>query len=62
MEDKLNALEKEREYLLEMCPKDKQDSYENRQESKLVRIILEKHPKEYDEAAKEGQMRSCSWV
>jgi hypothetical protein len=28
MEDKLNALEKEREYLLEMCPKDKRDEYE----------------------------------
>ena len=52
MEDKLNAMEKEREYLLEMCPKDKQDSYENGQESKLVRIILEKLPKEYDEAVK----------
>ncbi len=45
MEDKLNALEKEREYLVEMCPKDKRDSYENGKESKLVRIILEKIPK-----------------
>ncbi len=52
MEDKLNALEKEREYLLEMCPKDKRDGHENGQESKLVRIILEKPPKEYDEAVK----------
>jgi len=52
MEDKLNALEKEREYLVEMCPKDKRDSYENGKESKLVRIILEKIPKEYDVAVK----------
>jgi hypothetical protein len=52
MEDKLNALEKEREYLVEMCPKDKRDTYENGKESKLVRIILEKVPKEYDVAVK----------
>jgi hypothetical protein len=25
MEDKLNALEKEREYLLDMCPEEKRD-------------------------------------
>ncbi len=35
MEDKLNALEKEREYLVEICPKDKRDTYENGKESKL---------------------------
>ena len=52
MEDKLNALEKEREYLVEMCPKDKRDTYENGKETKLVRIILEKVPKEYDVAVK----------
>jgi hypothetical protein len=29
MEDKLNALEKEREYLLDMCPKEKRDDYDD---------------------------------
>jgi hypothetical protein len=51
--DKLNALEKEREFLMDMCPKDKQDSYENGKESMLVRILLATLPKEYDGAVKE---------
>jgi hypothetical protein len=29
MEDKLDALEKEREFLVDMCPKDKRDTYED---------------------------------
>jgi hypothetical protein len=53
MEDKLNALEKEREYLLDMCPTDKQDTYDNGKESTLVRIILANLPEEYDGAVKE---------
>jgi hypothetical protein len=48
MEDKLNALEKEREFLLDLCPKDKQDGYDNGKETMLVRIILKHIPKEYD--------------
>ena len=48
MEDKLNALEKEREFLLDLCPKDKQDSYDNGKETMLARIILKHIPKEYD--------------
>jgi hypothetical protein len=53
MEDKLNALEKEREYLLDMCPKDKQDTYDNGKETTLVRLILANLPEEYDGAVKE---------
>jgi hypothetical protein len=53
MVDKLNALEKEREFLMDMCPKDKQDSYNNGKESMLVRILLATLPKEYDCAVKE---------
>ncbi len=51
--DKLNALEKEREFLMDMCPKDKQDSYENGKESMLARILLATLHKEYDGAVKE---------
>jgi hypothetical protein len=53
MVDKLNALEKEREFLLDMCPKDKQDTYDAEKESTLVRILLKTLPKEYDGAIKE---------
>ena len=52
MEDKLNALEKEREFLLELCPKDKQESYESGKETTLVRMILKHIPKEYDACIK----------
>ena len=40
MEDKLNALEREREFLLDLCPKDKQEHYESGKETTLVRMIL----------------------
>jgi hypothetical protein len=53
MEDKLNALEKEREYLLDMCPTDKQDTYDNGKETTLVCLILANLPEEYDGAVKE---------
>ncbi len=53
MEDKLNALEKEREFLLDMCPKDKQDTYDNGKETTLVRLILKNLPEEYDGAVRE---------
>ncbi len=53
MVDKLNALEKEREFLMDKCPKDRQDGYENGKESMLVRILLATLPQEYDSAVKE---------
>jgi hypothetical protein len=52
MEMKLDELEAEREYLLEMCPKEQRDTYEDGKESTLVRIILRLRPKEYDDAVK----------
>ena len=52
METKLDKLETEREYLVEMCPKDKRDSYEDGKEHTLVRIILRHIPAEYDAAVK----------
>ena len=52
MEDKLNALEKEREYLLDMCPKEKRDDYDDAKETTLTRMVIRKLPKEYDAAVK----------
>jgi hypothetical protein len=52
MEDKLDSLEAEREYLIDMCPKDKQDEYEIGKESTLTRIVLRTVPAEYDPAVK----------
>ncbi len=52
IEDKLDALEAEREYLLDMCPKNKQASYDEGKESTLVRIVLRTIPGEYDMAVK----------
>jgi hypothetical protein len=53
MKDKLDEREAEREWLLDMCPKDKQPTYDEGKESTLVRIILRFLPKEYDAAVKE---------
>jgi hypothetical protein len=53
VEDELEELEAEREWLLDMCPKDKQATYDEGKESTLVRIILRFVPKEYDAAVKE---------
>ncbi len=50
MENKLDKLETEREFLLEMCPKDKSDTYDTGKESTLVRILLRTLPAEYDQA------------
>jgi hypothetical protein len=50
MVDKLNQLEEERNYLLRMCPKEKQKDYEEGKESTLVRNILHHLPAEYDDA------------
>jgi hypothetical protein len=52
MEDKLNASEKEREYLLDMCPKEKSDDYDDAKETTLTRMVIRKLPKEYDAAVK----------
>ena len=52
MEAKLNQLETEREYLLDMCPKDKRETYEDGKVTTMVRIILRHRPQEYDSAVK----------
>ena len=52
MESKLDALETEREYLIEMCPKDKRDTYQEGTEQTLVRTILRLLPAEYDASVK----------
>jgi hypothetical protein len=40
IQDKFDTLEEERENLLDMCPVDKQDTYDEGKEITLVRIIL----------------------
>jgi hypothetical protein len=40
MENKLDELETEREHLVEMCPKDKRDTYEEGKEHTLVRNMM----------------------
>jgi hypothetical protein len=52
METKLGTLETEREYLIEMCPKDKRDTYQDETEQTLVRMILRFLPAEYDASVK----------
>ncbi len=52
LEEKLNALEAEHEYLLEMCPVDKRDNYKPALMVTLVRLILDNLPKEYDATVK----------
>jgi hypothetical protein len=52
MEDKLDSLEEEREYLLDMCPADDQDTYEEGKETTLVLILLRTLPNEYDASVK----------
>ncbi len=52
MVDKLDALEKEREFSVDMCPSDKRENYEDGKETTLTRLILRKLPKEYDVAVK----------
>ena len=55
MEEKLDTLEAEREYLLDMCPNDKRDGYEEGKETTLTRIVLRTYPAEYDPAVKSVQ-------
>ncbi len=52
MEEKLNSLEEEREFLLDMCPVDKRQDYVPGKITTLVRLILEYLPAEYDSAVK----------
>ncbi len=52
MELKLDTLETEREYLIEMCPNDKRDTYQEGTEQTLVRTILRLLPAEYDASVK----------
>jgi hypothetical protein len=53
IEVKLDTLEQEREYLLDMCPiSDMRDTYEDGKEETLVRLLLRHLPAEYDLAVK----------
>jgi hypothetical protein len=52
METKLDKLETEREYLLQMCPKDKRDTYEDGKEHTLVRLLLRTLSAEYAASVK----------
>ncbi len=52
MEIKLDELEEEREYLLNMCPPDMRDTYEDGKEETLVRLLVRLLPAEYDQAVK----------
>ena len=52
IEEKLDALEEEREYLLDMCPAELRDTYEDGKEETLIRILLRHLPAEYDAAVK----------
>jgi hypothetical protein len=52
MEDKLDQLETEREWLIDMCPKDKLATYDEGKESTMVRMIIRYLPKEYDMSVK----------
>jgi hypothetical protein len=52
MEIKLDELEAEREYLIEMYPKNKRDAYQDGKEETMIRMILRFLPVEYDAAVK----------
>ena len=52
IEAKLDALEEEREYLLEMCPKELRDTYDDGKEETLIRLLIRHLPAEYDGAVK----------
>ena len=52
IEAKLDMLEEEREYLLEMCPSELRDTYEDGKEETLIRLLLRHLPAEYDMAVK----------
>ena len=52
IETKLDTLEEEREYLLDMCPSELRASYEDGKEETLIRTLLRLLPAEYDAAVK----------
>ena len=52
IEEKLDTLEEEREYLLDMCPSELRNTYDDGKEETLVRILLRHLPAEYDAAVK----------
>ncbi len=52
IEAKLDMLEEEREYLLEMCPSELRDTYEDGKEETLIWLLLRHLPAEYDMAVK----------
>ena len=52
IEVKLDALEEEREYLLDMCPAELRVTYEDGKEETLIRLLLRHLPAEYDAAVK----------
>ncbi len=52
IEAKLDTLEKEREYLLDMCPSELRDNYDDGKEETLIRLLLRHRPAEYDTAVK----------
>ena len=52
IETKLDTLEEEREYLLDMCPDELRLTYEDGKEETLIRILLRYLPAEYDGAVK----------
>jgi hypothetical protein len=54
MKEKLDSLETKRDFLLDMCPKDKHDTYDAGKETTLVRILQQTLPKEYDGGPENG--------
>ena len=52
IEVKLDTLEEEREYLLDMCPSELRDTYEDGKEETLIRLLIRHLPAEYDQAVK----------
>ena len=55
MEDKLNELEAERDWLWNACPVDKRESFEPASEGRLVRIVMNHVPKNYDDAVERAK-------
>ena len=55
MEDKLNELESERDWLWNACPADKRADYEPASEGRLVRIVMNHVPKNYDDAVERAK-------
>ena len=52
IEAKLDTLEEEREYLLDMCPSELRATYDDGKEETLIRLLLRHLPAEYDVAVK----------